>query len=363
MTAYAMQFGPTTRLIGPDKAVIEGPAPLAKGQEPKIDRRRARSASLKTTEHRGRSRSSVARLSNENRARRLLEQKLDYIYHRGFDDPNAEERFLAPMPGDTREAHAEDRPLVGLPPHLGGLLANAVLLRPEDEAHLFLKMNYLKYRACKLREALDLSRVRASELAEIERLLAETHSVKSHIVRSCLRLVVSLAKNRAGPNRSFSELVSDGNLYLVGAAEKFDVSRGFKFSTYAFSAITRGFARLTFSETGWRRRFVTGQSELFEALAGRNDDPGGEHGRDENQQAVRRMLGELSVRERFVIVGRFGLEGAREKTLGELGIEMGVSRERVRQIEYRARAKLRKFASEHGLEDAAACRAVWGPSS
>jgi RNA polymerase primary sigma factor len=303
----------------------------------------------------GRSRPGISGVNNENGVRRLLEGKFEYVYDRGFDQPDAEARFLAPMPAGSHGAFASPRPLAGLSPCAVDLYCNATLLRPEEEAYLFLKMNYLKYRASKLREALDPSRARAWELAEIERLQGEAIAVKNHIVRSNLRLVVSIAKGRVGPDRNLLDLVSEGNLSLILAAEKFDVSRGFKFSTYASRVIMRSFSRTTVREISRRRRFVTGHQDLFEAVATpRTDEHGRENGRQRNQEAVRRMLGRLSDREREVIISRFGLEGAREKTLCQLGKELGITRQRVSQIELRAREKLRKFALEQGLDPTAA---------
>jgi RNA polymerase primary sigma factor len=294
-------------------------------------------------------------VNTEARARRLLEQKLGYVYDRGFDEPDAEATFRAPTPAGAPGAPAGPRPPTGLSPYLASLDGNATLLRPDQEAPLFLKMNYLKYRASKLREALDPPSARASDLDEIERLQGEARAVKDQIVRANLRLVVSIARRQAGPGRTFFELVSEGNLSLMLAVEKFDASRGFKFSTYASCAIMRNLARATGQEGIRRHRFVTGHQELFEAAADPgNDEHGRERGRHGRQEAVRQMLGRLSDRERGVIVGRFGLEGAREKTLRQLGEEMGISKERVRQIESRARKKPREFALEQGLDPTAA---------
>jgi RNA polymerase primary sigma factor len=220
---------------------------------------------------------------------------------------------------------------------------------------LFLKMNYLKYRASKLREALDPPSARASDLDEIERLQGEAVAVKNQIVHANLRLVVSIARRRAGPDRIFLELVSEGNLSLMLAVEKFDPSRGFRFSTYASCAIMRNLARATGLEGRRRQRFVTGYQAVFEAAADpATDEPGRERGRHGHQEAVLKMLVLLSDRERRIIVSHFGLEGASEKTLRQLGEELGISKERVRQIESGVRQKLCKFALEQGLDPAAA---------
>ena len=86
------------------------------------------------------------------------------------------------------------------------------LLTREQEAHLFRKMNYLKYKAHRLREELDPAKAKTAELDEIERLQEEALAVKNQIIRANLRLVVSIAKRHVGPSNNFFELVSDGNM-------------------------------------------------------------------------------------------------------------------------------------------------------
>ncbi len=92
--------------------------------------------------------------------------------------------------------------------------------------HLFRKMNYLKYQAHQLRRRLDPAARRTADLDEIERLQEEALAVKNQIIRANLRLVVSIAKRHVGPSNNFFELVSDGNMSLIRAVEKFDFSPG-----------------------------------------------------------------------------------------------------------------------------------------
>jgi RNA polymerase primary sigma factor len=356
MATHTMLVEPTKRSFGWHRAGVGRTAPIDKAVERQRDLGRPHRVSLETAELSAQSLSGVARANNEDRARRLLEQRLEHVYHRDFDEPNAEARFLAPMPAGSHRASASPRHLTGLSAYVADPCGDATLLRPEEETYLFLKMNYLKYRASKLRDALVPSLASQLELAEIERFLVEALAVKHHIVRSNVGLVVSIAKKQARPDRNVFELESEGYLSLMLAVEKFDASRGFKFSTYATCAIARNLARATGQQIGRRRRFVTGHQELLEAAAApRNDEHGHDDGRNSNQQeAVCTMLGRLSDRERGIIVGRFGLDGASEKTFRQLGEELGITKERVRQIESRAREKLRKLALEQGLDPTAA---------
>ena len=82
-----------------------------------------------------------------------------------------------------------------------------------------------------------------------------------------MRLVVSIAKRHAGQTENFFELLSDGNMSLIRAVEKFDFSRGNKFSTYASWAIMKNFARSIPDEKHHRERYVTGHEEVFDGAA------------------------------------------------------------------------------------------------
>jgi len=299
----------------------------------------------------GRTRSSIYRVINEIRARRLLELKLEAMPHPSFDEPKQQAAILAPMPepADGKAPRRTKAPK-GLPPYLASLY-EVPLLGREQEAHLFRKMNFLKSRAHRLRENLDPTRARTADLDEIERLQEEALAVKNQIIRANLRLVVSIAKRHVGPSNNFFELVSDGNMSLIRAVEKFDYSRGNKFSTYASWAIMKNFAR-TIPEENYRRdRFVTGHEEMFEAAAdNRIDEHEYESAQKRMEEAVKGMLGRLDDRERRIIISRYGIAGASERTLEQLGRELGITKERVRQIESRAQDKLRKFASEQKLD-------------
>ena len=305
----------------------------------------------------GRSPSMIGRVINEGRAVRILEQKLEAMYDPSFDEPGASATILAPMPVPTGKAGSSHRVKapVGLPPYLASLYGDGTLLNREQEAHLFRKMNFLKSRALKLRERLDPAHARTADLDEIERLQEEALAVKNQLIRSNLRLVVSIAKKRVGPSNNFFELVSDGNMSLIRAVEKFDFSRGFKFSTYASWAIMKNFARTIPEEKNRRDRYVTGHEEMFEAAADhRSDEHEYESDHRRNQETVQGMLGRLNDRERQILVSRFGLGGASEQTLEQLGRELGITKERVRQIESRAQEKLRQFALEQRIDPPAA---------
>jgi RNA polymerase primary sigma factor/RNA polymerase sigma factor len=284
------------------------------------------------------------------RAKRILELPLDYISNPYFGRESAEKTILGPMP-ENEVVVKKARLPAGLPPYLASLY-EVPLLNREQEGYLFRKFNYLKFKASRLRAQLDPTHARSGLMDEIERLYDQAVGVKNQIVRANLRLVVSIAKRHVGPSDNFFELVSDGNMSLIRAAEKFDYARGNKFSTYASWAIMKNFARTIPDELRRRDRFRTSQAEMFTAAPDqRTDQYGQESAQSQRVAQIGRILERLDEREQKIIINRFGLDHTHEPlTLKEVGEEMGVTKERVRQIEARALAKLRQAANEEKIE-------------
>jgi len=142
----------------------------------------------------GRTRNSMYRVLNESRAQHLLDQPLGWISHPSFDDPDLEAEILAPMP-DLEAFEAKQREMKApkdVPPELSALYETP-LLNKDQEQHLFRQMNYLKYKAGKLRKALDPGRARIQDIEAIEELQEEANKVKDQLINANMRLVVSIA--------------------------------------------------------------------------------------------------------------------------------------------------------------------------
>jgi len=284
------------------------------------------------------------------RAARVRELPLDYMPSREFKRPTAAARILAPTPESPATQRKVKRP-TGLPPYLASLY-EVPLLTAEQERHLFRKYNFLKYRASKLRDELDASRPSTRQMDEIESLHAQAVETKNQIIRANLRLVVSVAKKYTpGPDKFF-EAVSEGNISLMKAVEKFDYTRGFKFSTYATWALQKNYFRAYETQSRYADHFRSGHEESLSWAADRRTS-GFEEERlqAQREEQVETILGCLSDREREIIAKRYGLKGPFEgQTLKEVGADLGVSKERIRQLEGRALAKLRDAAVANKIE-------------
>ena len=284
-------------------------------------------------------------------AKKLLQTEVKFIYCDEFktispDDARLEAMDRSPTRGQTpARSHSEQyEPLACL----GSALSDP-LLSGDSEQHEFRRMNYFKFAANRLRSAINPQRPSKRNLSEIQRLLNEAAATRDRIVRANLRLVVANAGKYGSVGYGFEDLFSDGVLSLMEAIEKFDYSRGFRFSTYATHCIRRSFYRRIERQQKDRRRFHPTAPEILHST------PDREASNDAQSTADHLLVGRLlhrfndclSERERRIIEGRFGLgERTRPLTLVELSGELGICKERVRQVEHRAIEKLRTVAFE-----------------
>ncbi len=300
-----------------------------------------------------RTRSSMYRVLNEIRAQRLMEQRIDYIYHDSFDSVDQEVAIMADMPGaeEYRENRNQLRVPKDAPPELASLYETP-LLNKEQEQHLFRKMNFLKHRANQVLKGMltpsgriDPHKLRTQDLDKADHLLGQANVIKDQLINCNMRLVVSIAKRHGAQTDNFFELLSDGNVSLIRAVEKFDYSRGNKFSTYGSWAIMKNFARSIPEEKNRRERYVTGAEELFDAAPdNRTDEQECIASAEQASYKVNRLLEYLEPREREIIRMRAGLDSNAEgMTLEKIGEKLGITKERVRQLNVRAMKKLRSI--------------------
>ena len=299
----------------------------------------------------GRTRSSIHRIVNEYRAKVLIEQPIDYIPSDEFVLPDVDE-LISELPVEVgAPEHAPIDSQGELPGYFADLYALALLTR-EEERQLFRRMNYLKFKAKQLRDNLAASQERIGNMNEIERLLEKSQAIKNVLIRSNLRLVVSVARKHRRQQAGFFEMISDGNMTLIRAIEKFDYLRGTKFSTYATWAIMRSYARSIPAEGTQLERFRTGtEVVLTDEEDSRPAASADEKLAADKYETLGSILGQLNEREQEAISLRFALHGlSKPMTLEQIGDRLGVSKERTRQIINTGLEKLRQIAGDIGLE-------------
>lgn len=268
----------------------------------------------------------------------MINEPLNYIDSPEFHANDADERILTPTGACTTE---NESPLPGK--------RSARLLTKEQETHCFRQMNYLKFKAARLRnfEWTNPATTAASAAVadEFRQLLSQATNVRNLLIRRNMGLVVSMARKRhASFSVPFGELVSDGTASLIQAIERFDFSRGFRFSTYAANAILQNFRTSHLAERKRAERFRT----VVDGFSGewpdrrclRND----EQLNRQQCEAIKDLLSRLPGQDREIIVARFGLgNGVTAESLSVIGDRLGMSGERVRQIEFRAICRLRRL--------------------
>ncbi|MFQ5590176.1 MAG: sigma-70 family RNA polymerase sigma factor [Phycisphaerae bacterium] len=297
----------------------------------------------------GMSAAEVQQALCEVRVRRYKEHPPTYVYNELFDAPTADALILdAPEP--VVKTPPATRTPAGLPSYLRSLYQTPLLAR-EQEADLFRRYNYLKYKAARALAEIDADNVSGEQLSAIDQWMVLGDAIKQRIIRANLRLVVSIAKKHVGWSSSFYEVISDGNMSLMRAVERFDYARGNKFSTYATWAIMKNYARSIPVEHYHCTRYVTGQETVLDATPDHREEPVSASDRGHIRAMIEAGMDELDEREREIVSSHFGLRNrGKALTLEQLGNRFGVTKERVRQIERRALARLRDLLAPSLVE-------------
>ncbi|HJZ59408.1 MAG TPA: sigma-70 family RNA polymerase sigma factor, partial [Gemmataceae bacterium] len=267
-------------------------------------------------------------------------------------DPGKADTMLAEMPGknEFEAVMATKRPPKDVPPQMAHLY-EWPLLSKDQEQHLFRRMNFRKHQLHRLKQSIDPARAKVTDLQQIEELRAGIKGDRDVLINCNQRLVYNNAKKHLASGENIDDLVSDGNLSLMRAVEKFDYARGNKFSTYATWAIIKNFARSIPDAKTHKQRYMTGHDELFEAKADVRTDEGEVlAAADAARDRVNRLLDHLDPRTREVIRMRTGLDGTEEMTLEQIGQHFGITKERVRQINVRGMKQLREWAAKENVD-------------
>jgi RNA polymerase primary sigma factor len=291
-------------------------------------------------------------------------------------------------------------------------IGKVALLNAEEEVGLATRIEAGLYAAERVSRAEDITEKLSPQLRrDLRWIVRDGERAKNHLLEANLRLVVSLAKRYTGRGMPFLDVIQEGNLGLIRAVEKFDYAKGYKFSTYATwwirQAITRAMAdqartiripvhtvevinklrriqRELLQDLGREptseelakeiditpervleiQQYAREPISLDQTIGDEGDSPLGDFIEDSEavlavnvvsftllQDDLRVVLATLSEREAGIVRLRFGLTGGQPYTLDQVGQVYGVTRERIRQIESKAMAKLRHPSRSQALRD------------
>ncbi len=304
--------------------------------------------------------SFVDRLDADDQAQlfRQLSEPAECMYNDSFEKATTERELF----GSTAKlTHRGSVRFVENEHHIIDAIATGErlpTLSHDEERHLFCRFNYARWRVAKI---LDEYKGKVLTPIAARHLIAWGHrvvAVRSIIVRINMPLVLAMGKRTKLGNIDFNDLVSEGNMALLRSVEKFDCHRGFKFSTYSCRAILKSFSRVAMRASRYRGKFPT----EFDPAMERSD-----HLEQKRIDVVQDCVEELKqillsntaalndvervvVRERFALGPKHGGPiDAAPKTLEQVGRIIGVTKERVRQIQNNALRKIRATLENHYL--------------
>lgn len=291
----------------------------------------------------------------------IMSQEQDFIPSPVFEEKGAETAIYSegkeiPLP-DTSWYHPVMDDLSTTSRSRTVKSAQQVILTGAQEKVLFHKFNFARFRINQIQKdvwASETKQPMSEQAQEILRWYRVADLIREQIAETNLALVLAMAKRTRMSEVDFADLVSEGNMALLRAVDKFDAGRGYKFSTYACRAILKAFSRQGMKLSKYRQRFPTDfdpkleKSNFLETRRATFEKDAAE----EVKRIVLENRADLTDVERTVIEHRFGLETVETEkpmTLEQVGQIIGVTKERVRQIQNKAMEKIRLQLEAHFL--------------
>jgi RNA polymerase primary sigma factor len=281
---------------------------------------------------------------------RLLSEPMECVYHDSFPRPSSERTLTEVL---DRIGTAETPTLSGDPDVPAA--SSTKTLTAAEEQELFLCLNYCRYRVMRLSRKYAGQRLTLAAARAMLKWARAALRTRTHIIEANLSLVPAMAKRSKTSGVDIGDLICEGNLALLRSVDKFDCARGFKFSTYACRAILSSFSSSSAKASRYRSCFPTEFDPALEKsdyLERRRELV--EHDCISGlKNVLSKNLAGLSSVEQEVLRARFDLDRpaddagpTRAKTLKQVAQLIGVTKERVRQIQNKALDKLRSVIEE-----------------
>ena len=326
---------------------------------PERNARGKRTTRRRSLTRKGRAAASVRRLSRSETSlvQAILDHPVDFVDDESFHKPRARQTLFDKADPVRRADVAWYRPLVddviGTRPDPKSTKESIVLTKDEERT-IFLQYNYARFMVASMQSRLGNRKPTPKQSREVLYWYRLSRQLRDQIAESNLALVLAMAKRARINAVDFSDQISEGNMALLRSVDKFDVSRGFKFSTYACRAILKGFYRQGMKDTRHRQRFPTTFDPAMES--GDSSETRRREDQWDSAREVKQLMQEnkadLSTIELVVLQHRFGFEpgrSGRPLTLSQVGKLIGVTKERVRQIQNKALGKLREAVEQRCL--------------
>lgn len=297
--------------------------------------------------------------------RKVFDARWKVFPHPDFDKPWLEGRIVGPMP-DLKDFEKKRKDVAKL------RLANKdseilpffqePLLNKAQEQHLFRQMNFYKYKFEKIVKSLHPAYPSPVRMAFAEYLNEKRNDLKKKIVCCNTRLASQVLRRYGEYCRArglATDMLGEAYLNIVRAVDCFDWTRGFKFSTYATWVLINNFSRDLAGERKFSDNFVTGFDEtIYDEKEDNKDEVARSYTeqKEDNAFKAERLIGLLDKiedeRKRRVVEDFFGVgKDKKKKTLLEISAEMGLTKERVRQLRERGLEEIRSRMAELGWED------------
>ncbi len=306
---------------------------------------------------------SIEQIVSQQQAERIKSIPIKFVHNPLFEHADADKIILRELSAAARQAAANEpleegqqqyllRRPGNLPPYLQDAFRQPIMPQPLV-IDAFRRMNYLRFKAWRLQLDIDPLDAADADLELVESLLAEAESIRNLILQSHLRIVVLVARKHCQNNENLLELISDGNLWLMRAADSYDFSRNVRFSTYLSYALMKNYAHRFGTPTSGANRLLISQDDLLDQLGA----PAQQSVPDAVDMLLMQgklvdALAQLPQRERTLLALHYGLEaGAPPESLTQIAERFGVTKARVRQIEMKALAKLRSILENRADAD------------